>query len=420
MRSVKNKISGYAACALLLFVTACFGVVYFCLRSFGTSYQEDMDRAVNQFALSVIDPDSARNYNVTRITDEEYYTTLNKLKNFQSGNSQCVDRISLYSFNNSGGICIFDTGGDSIGNRQEYDEYTESVMAELINCRNSWTADGGSDVVCYTSVRTVDDQPVGYIIVHMKKSPLDRFNTPIILMYVAMMALSLIMVRVFSVLMERNIFRPIRELTDTSLNFTGEDDDAPTEENNGDEIRGLRSAVNKMFMHINSGAESLSRAIFDANHDGMTGTLNKRCYHNMVENFRSCSSICVIYFDVNNLKLMNDTLGHESGDYVIKRAAEYIKALMSPKDYCFRMGGDEFLMVMTDCTYREMDNVISHIETDSPIILNRDSDPLKCALSYGCSYGKGSFDYDSLLTEAEEGMYEKKAELKMLLQMPER
>ncbi|MBQ1463689.1 MAG: diguanylate cyclase [Ruminococcus sp.] len=419
MRSVKDKISGYAAGALLFFVTICFAVVYFCLRSFGEFYQTDMDKAVNQFALSVIEPDSARNYNVTRITDEEYFSTLRKLKDFQSENSNSVNRISLYSFNNSGGICIYDTGDDELGNRQEYDEYTQSVMAELINCRNSWNDSSGDEIVCYTSVRTVDDQPVGYIIVHMKKSPLDSFNVPILLVYVFMMTLSLIIVRVFSVLMERNIFRPIKELTDTSLSFTGEDEDNSTDTRD-DEISGLSSAVNKMFMHINSGAENLSRAIFDANHDGMTGTLNKRCYHNMIENFRSCSSICVIYFDVNNLKLMNDTLGHESGDYVIKRAAEYIKELMSPKDYCFRMGGDEFLMVMTECTYREMDSVISRIESESPIILNRDSDPLKCALSYGCSYGKGSFDYDSLLTEAEEGMYEKKAELKMLLQMPER
>ena len=420
MRSVKNKISEYAAGSLLLFVTVCFAVIYFCLRSFGNSYQQDMNRAVNDFAVSTIEPDHARNCIITRITDQDYYTELNKLKNYQQSNSAIVNSISLYVFNNNGGICIYDTSGNKLGSRQEYNEYTQSVMAELINCRNSWVDQSGSDVVCYTCMRTVDDLPVGYVIVHMKKSPFDRFIVPMLLVYAAMMILTLILVRLFSAVMENKIFRPIRELTETSMNYTGEPDEELSADDAHDEISGLSSAVNKMFMHINSGAENLSRAIFDANHDGMTGTLNKRCYHNIVDNFSNCASICVIYFDVNNLKLMNDTLGHESGDYVIKRAAEYIKSLMSPKDYCFRMGGDEFLMVMTDCSYREMDRVVSRLENDSPMILNKDSDTVKCALSFGCSYGKGSFDYNSLLTDAEESMYEKKTELKMLMKMPDR
>ena len=84
------------------------------------------------------------------------------------------------------------------------------------------------------------------------------------------------------------------------------------------------------------------------------------------------------------------------------------------------MGGDEFLMVMTECTFREIDTLIEHIESDAPFILNDNSDTVKCALSFGYAYAKGEYSYEELLSEAEENMYSKKAELKNLLNMPER
>ncbi len=163
-----------------------------------------------------------------------------------------------------------------------------------------------------------------------------------------------------------------------------------------------------------------SKAISDANYDGMTKTLNKRCYQNMEQMFKNCSSLCVIYFDVNNLKLMNDILGHEKGDMVIKRAAEYIKKFLGSSDYCFRMGWGKFLMVMTECTFRSIDALVEKLEADAPFLLNRDSDSVKCALSFGYAYAKGSYSYEALLAEAEENMYSKKTELKKLLNMPER
>ena len=187
-----------------------------------------------------------------------------------------------------------------------------------------------------------------------------------------------------------------------------------------DEIGRLSAALQKIFLDMNTGAEHLSQAIYDANHDGMTQHLNKRCYHSMEETFRNSNQLCVIYFDVNNLKLMNDTLGHESGDYVIKSAADYIRTYVGQGDYCFRMGGDEFLIVMTEKSFRELDGIMEKLEKDSPYILSKNTDSIKCSLSYGCAFAKGEFSYDDLLAEAEDNMYRKKSELKKLLQMPDR
>ena len=239
--------------------------------------------------------------------------------------------------------------------------------------------------------------------------------------------MSLIFVIVFMLLLNRKLLRPIRQMTESALYLAGDDSasegkDASvlfnTERN--DEVGRLGEAFQKIFFNMNSGAEHLSQALYDANHDGMTQHLNKRCYHSMVEKFKSCKTIAAVYFDVNNLKLMNDTLGHEHGDYVIKQAAEYIRGLLGENDYCFRMGGDEFLIIMTECSYRYVDRVIDKLDKDSPYILSKEEDSVKCAISYGCAYASGEFVYEELLAEAEDNMYIKKTELKKLLKMPER
>jgi diguanylate cyclase (GGDEF)-like protein len=117
---------------------------------------------------------------------------------------------------------------------------------------------------------------------------------------------------------------------------------------------------------------------------------------------------------------MNDTLGHENGDYVIKQAADYIKQFTDDSSFCFRMGGDEFLLVMCNCTYQHMDNVTDILDTDAPVILSHENDSVQCALSYGYAYGKDKFSYEIILAEAEENMYKKKKELKQILNMPDR
>nr|MDE5619966.1 GGDEF domain-containing protein [Ruminococcus sp.] len=296
-----------------------------------------------------------------------------------------------------------------------------------INGRNSWTARRKNILCVFQPLRTVEDKNAGYIIVELKEPFTEKYYIYAIIIYVFIILSGIIFVLILNAYMKQKLFRPMHSLIEATKHFTGEENKTLQQynsdifaENRDDEIGQLGKSIKKMFLDINNGVENLSRAIYDANHDGMTQTLNKRCYQNMEQMFKNCSSLCVIYFDVNNLKLMNDTLGHEKGDMVIKKAAEYIKSFLGQSDYCFRMGGDEFLMVMTDCTFRSIDSLIEKLESDAPFILNKHSDSVKCALSFGYAYAKGTFSYEELLAEAEENMYSKKMELKKLLNMPER
>ena len=426
-RSIKKSIGSFAALILVLFVLISFAVSYGCVCIIGSRYCDRAASSALDFSALTINADKARSSYKTRIKSDDYDSVQNKITAYQRSNSDIISRISLVSFSNAAGVYIYDSGGETLGARLDYNSYTSSIKAELINGRNSINNVSDGRLTVYRPLRTVDDNLCGIIIVELQK-PLEIQYLPLIgAVFGGLLLLSLIFVLILVLYLKKKLFRPL-QMTSAYIASIKRSDKAPDnadasvlfDEAREDEIGELNAALKTLIGNMDNGERSLNQAIYDANHDGMTQHWNKRFYHSMEESFRKCDSLCIIYFDVNNLKLMNDTLGHESGDFVIKRAADYIRQFIEEGDYCFRMGGDEFLIVMTKGSIRKLDKAMDKLNKDSPYILSRKSDSVKCSLSYGCSYAKGDFSYDSLLTEAEENMYVKKAQLKKLLQMPDR
>lgn len=85
--------------------------------------------------------------------------------------------------------------------------------------------------------------------------------------------------------------------------------------------------------------------------DHLTGLYNRTAFaehsEKYLEDMIKHSVLGVIQFDVNNLKTVNDTLGHEKGDYLIQLVAEGLQTSFSDSGNCYRMGGDEFLVILT-------------------------------------------------------------------------
>ena len=85
--------------------------------------------------------------------------------------------------------------------------------------------------------------------------------------------------------------------------------------------------------------------------DYLTGLYNRTALAEHRENYLDTMmehcALGVIQFDVNNLKTVNDTLGHEKGDYMIQLVSEGLQMSFSEHGNCYRMGGDEFLVILT-------------------------------------------------------------------------
>ncbi len=155
--------------------------------------------------------------------------------------------------------------------------------------------------------------------------------------------------------------------------------------------------------------------------DANTGLGNPAAFKNKFEELDmtkgNYSYIGIIQFDVNNLKIINDTLGHEMGDLLIKNAAEIIEESFGAIGSCYRVGGDEFVAITT---YNHAPLVCEDaiLKFEAAIErFNRDPDRhFDLRIAYGVAYYQNDSRMFQSLKEvhklADERMYNKKKELK--------
>lgn len=150
------------------------------------------------------------------------------------------------------------------------------------------------------------------------------------------------------------------------------------------------------------------KLIYDSEHDHLTGLYNKGKYLSMIEDtYLNQDSIAIFNFDVNNLKVMNDTYGHEAGDKLLIKAANSIRKVTSNRVHGYRMGGDEFLMVACDVSTEETQALLERWEKELER-LNTLEDGVHCVIAVGVAYGKKEYNLPELMKTADQLMYEDK------------
>ncbi len=98
---------------------------------------------------------------------------------------------------------------------------------------------------------------------------------------------------------------------------------------------------------LNAANEMLLR--HQAEHDGLTGILNRSAFDQMKNMMRlKPRPIALMLIDVDRFRLINDGYGHEAGDKVLKLAADMLKESFRTSDYPARIGGDEFAVIMDE------------------------------------------------------------------------
>jgi diguanylate cyclase (GGDEF)-like protein/PAS domain S-box-containing protein len=100
--------------------------------------------------------------------------------------------------------------------------------------------------------------------------------------------------------------------------------------------------------------QSAERQIeFLAFHDALTGLPNRqlmqdRCEQAIAQAERDGSKVALLYLDLDNFKTINDTLGHDAGDTLLRQVAARLRECLRDTDTISRQGGDEFLVVLRD------------------------------------------------------------------------
>lgn len=145
-------------------------------------------------------------------------------------------------------------------------------------------------------------------------------------------------------------------------------------------------------------------------HDILTELYNRTYFEEEMERLelRREGAIGLIVFDLDGLKLVNDSFGHEQGDQLLVRTAELIRNCFRDSDVVARIGGDEFSVLIRDTTPEVMEAAVARVYREVALLKNcAQRIPLSLSAGYALSGGR-TISMRDLFREADDNMYREK------------
>ncbi|MCQ8129295.1 GGDEF domain-containing response regulator [Methylomonas rivi] len=152
--------------------------------------------------------------------------------------------------------------------------------------------------------------------------------------------------------------------------------------------------------------------IYLANHDPLTGLLNRDQFHNRLTQALSSvqrhdTRLALLYLDLDRFKLINDTLGHRLGDLLLQAVSDRLRSSVRVHDLLARLGGDEFIVLLNDINHADDAARIAEKTIDlltQPFTL--EGNDIVVTASIGISvYPNDGKDSHTLLMNADTAMY---------------
>lgn len=143
--------------------------------------------------------------------------------------------------------------------------------------------------------------------------------------------------------------------------------------------------------------------------DALTSVGNRNHLNNIVETFsESCAPFSIIFIDIDEFKLINDTHGHEVGDQILRTCASRFKAAIRQDDSVFRFGGDEFVVVTGTTCEKHLSIVTSRLSTCFSKSFKTSSGSFNISASIGVATSTGNISAVDLLKNADIAMFSAK------------
>lgn len=209
----------------------------------------------------------------------------------------------------------------------------------------------------------------------------------------------------------RSVTEPLQQL-DAATRLIGEGREIALSINTDDEIGRLAHSFTQMVAAI----EERERQIVHVGlHDGLTGLPNRKLFTEQLANAlarrRPNERLMVAYVDLDDFKMVNDTLGHPAGDALLRAVAEHLKEDL-PDAAIARLGGDEFAILVDGIGDSEsLGNIADRLQRsfDRPLTINGQA--AACGASIGISIAPGDGDDGiALMKNADLALYRAKHE----------
>ena len=135
--------------------------------------------------------------------------------------------------------------------------------------------------------------------------------------------------------------------------------------------------------------------------DALTGIGNRTSFYKIIDNLEKINSgVTVLVCDIDGLKAINDQYGHFIGDKIIRQAANLLESCCPELSYLFRMGGDEFLILIPEIlTKDQCEQIVSKIHWECS-----KNDKLNLSIGIASSKNK-QYKLIDVIREADEKMY---------------
>lgn len=178
------------------------------------------------------------------------------------------------------------------------------------------------------------------------------------------------------------------------------------------ELEAIRSSLAQTFHRLDEEQKAL---YYSARTDELSGLpnrnqLNERLNWLIEESSRSKSEFAFLFIDLDNFKNINDTLGHDIGDQLLMIIAGIMQEVIRDYDIIARVGGDEFVVVLSKYqNHIELNHIIQRIIAKLSEIHTVGTYPVRTSASIGVAfYPKDGMDGKTLLKNADIAMYEAK------------
>ena len=330
-----------------------------------------------------------------------------EIQNYETGVSLLLnsDNSLIYYYDDNG--IMDEYTSDEIATKIK-DYLAEKKDSDLINTQLNVDIDGSKYLVQAMKLEN------GMTLINLVKKGEIYKSLTYLIMEILIIALAIGALAVFVTSSNtRKIVKPLEKLTEVAVEIANSNYNVRADEEGDKEIRILAHAINKATIELSESTEYMKRMAYM---DALTGLKNKRAFFDEGAEIakglllKTISDFAAVYFDVNNLKYVNDNLGHEEGDMLLIDAATLIK--LSFGDLTFRTGGDEFVAFLLDENVSGVEEMVSEFMHSLEEHNKMPKHYGTLIVAVGCARYQAHDTYTSVVTRAEEAMYKNKHELK--------
>lgn len=253
------------------------------------------------------------------------------------------------------------------------------------------------------------------LVITSPNSEIDAQANMLILQIVSAVFIIVFIAVIFTVLYARRLVKPLLELNAAAKKIADGDMSVTITHVSEDEVGTLAESFRQTAAHLQKYISYINELAY---RDSLTGVKNKTAYLEAVKQLDDKSraeraQYGVIVFDINGLKQVNDTLGHDFGDILIMTASKLICMVFSCSPV-YRIGGDEFVVLLQDRDYERCAQLLEQLEQVISLHNETPENNVKISIARGMAIYAEQLDlaFHDVFKRADSAMYRNKAEMK--------